>query len=256
MICFETNKVSDVAAAGFTALSEPSMSIRSFGHQAGFVRTDGHLEVRGRFVPERIWSMNARVFLLMLVTAIFMGVWSSDTAAMQKAMAAQQQRLQKQIETVAPHEASFRLFNAIPVSLMLLQDEDGDQPSRTSEQSGKPLTAIAGMAHAKSLSPDEQRLLEQLPAIQEEDHYIPFPTHLAEGAWQVIGAEGRSMRITVDRSAAEKQRLSAQKSLEESFCIQTSKDGSRWCFIRSWKLQPESERASRVSTEFFSPMPR
>jgi hypothetical protein len=256
MICFETIKVSDAAAAGFTALSKPSMSIRSFGHQEGFVRTDGCLEVRGRCVPERIWSMNARVFLLMLVTAIFMGAWSSDSAAMQKAVAAQQQRLQKQIETVAPHEASFRLFNAIPVSLMLLQDEDGEQASRSSKQSGMPTTAITSMAIAKSLSPDEQRQLEQLPVIQEEDHFIPFPTNLADGAWQVIGAEGRSMRITVERSAAERQRLSAQKSLEESFCIQTGKDGSRWCFIRSWKLQPEAERASRVSTEFFSPMPR
>jgi hypothetical protein len=217
---------------------------------------DGHLKVRGRCVPEGIWSMNARVFLLMLVTAIFMGAWSSDTAAMQKAMAAQQQRLRKQIETAAPFEASFRLFNTIPVSLLLLQDEDSVQTNGTSEPSPMPSTAITRMAQSKSQSPELQRQLEKLPVVQEEDHFIPFPTHLADGAWQVIGAEGRSLRITVERSPAEKQRLSAQKSLEESFCIQTGKDGSRWCFIRSWKLQPETERASRISTEFYSPMPR
>ena len=199
--------------------------------------------------------MNARVFLLMLVTAIFMGAWTSDTAAMQKALAAQQQRLQKQIETAAPHEASFRLFNTIPVSLLLLQDEDGDQTSQTSEPSDIPTTAIARMANARSQSPDELRL-ENLPVIQEEDHFIPFPTNIADGVWQVMGADGRSMRISVERSAAETQRLSTKKSLEESFCIHASKDGSRWCFIRSYKLQPEAERASRVSTEFFSPMPR
>ncbi len=82
---------------------------------------------------------------------------------------------------------------------------------------------------------------------------IPLPRNLASGTWQVIHSSVKFFRITVDRGANSTGKYSDgdEDVLETSFCITTSPDGVRWCFIRSFVDSPAPVR--RVTTEFFSP---
>ncbi len=82
---------------------------------------------------------------------------------------------------------------------------------------------------------------------------IPLPRNLASGTWQVIHPSGEFFKITVDRGRGSSVNRGAanEEILETSFCITTTPDGVRWCFIRSFVDSPAPVR--RVTTEFFSP---
>lgn len=98
------------------------------------------------------------------------------------------------------------------------------------------------------------------PVLPVEGPTIPLPANLANGTWQVVDAAGRSFKITIDRTPlknadvkdgdAKEADETVVAELEEHFCIRTSTDGERWCFIRSYET---ASPAKRVATEFFSP---
>ena len=89
------------------------------------------------------------------------------------------------------------------------------------------------------------------PAIDGGATCIPLPRNLASGTWQIIHPSGEFFKITVDRGRSSNVNRGDDDTLETSFCITTSPDGVRWCFIRSFVDSPAPVR--RVTTEFFSP---
>jgi hypothetical protein len=102
--------------------------------------------------------------------------------------------------------------------------------------------------HAEDVTPGNVE-----PAVDGGATCIPLPRNLASGTWQVIHSSGEFFRITVDRGANSTGKYSDGDDdvLETSFCITTTPDGVRWCFIRSFVDSPVPVR--RVTTEFFSP---
>ena len=102
--------------------------------------------------------------------------------------------------------------------------------------------------HAEDVTPGNVE-----PSIGGGATCIPLPRNLASGTWQVIHSSGEFFKITVDRgsNASEKYGDDDEAVLETSFCISTTPDGVRWCFIRSFVDSPVPVR--RVTTEFFSP---
>lgn len=94
------------------------------------------------------------------------------------------------------------------------------------------------------------------PALEGGATCIPLPRNLASGTWQVIHSSGEFFKITVDRGRRSSENHGVHSEgdedvLETSFCITTTPDGMRWCFIRSFVDSPVPVR--RVTTEFFSP---
>lgn len=91
------------------------------------------------------------------------------------------------------------------------------------------------------------------PALDDGATCIPLPRNLASGTWQIIHPSGEFFKITVDRGESSNVNRGGddEETLETSFCITTSPDGVRWCFIRSFVDSPAPVR--RVTTEFFSP---
>jgi hypothetical protein len=94
---------------------------------------------------------------------------------------------------------------------------------------------------------------EVKPIIPMEGPSIPLPANLANGTWQVVDADGKSFKITIDRSSprgSSKKVTEEAEAFEENFCIRTTALGERWCFVRSYETASPSKR---VATEFFSP---
>lgn len=102
--------------------------------------------------------------------------------------------------------------------------------------------------HAEDVTPGNVE-----PALDGGATCIPLPRNLASGTWQVIHSSGEFFKITVDRgrNSSGKHGNDDEDVLETSFCVTTSPDGVRWCFIRSFVDSPVPVR--RVTTEFFSP---
>jgi hypothetical protein len=102
--------------------------------------------------------------------------------------------------------------------------------------------------HAEDVTPGNVE-----PALDGGATCIPLPRNLASGTWQVIHSSGEFFKITVDRgrNSSGKHGKNDEDILETSFCVTTSPDGVRWCFIRSFVDSPVPVR--RVTTEFFSP---
>ena len=65
---------------------------------------------------------------------------------------------------------------------------------------------------------------------------MPVPARLAAGTWEVTSESGRQSRITIHTSQSEQS--------EQSFCIITTDQGHRWCFVRVADL-----RAADAGTE-------
>ena len=102
--------------------------------------------------------------------------------------------------------------------------------------------------HAEDVTPGNVE-----PALDGGATCIPLPRNLASGTWQVIHSSGEFFRITIDRgrNSSGKYGDGDEEVLETSFCVTTTPDGIRWCFIRSFVDSPVPVR--RVTTEFFSP---
>ncbi len=127
-----------------------------------------------------------------------------------------------------------------------LDDPKLTEPAVTSEDEPKSDETVA---------PEKEAIVSVIP-VAAFAACIPLPKNLASGTWQVMTQSGEFYRITIERSSSKtshEEEVSEEK-LEEDFCITTTPEGVRWCFIRSFVDKPAPSR--RASTEFFSPMQR
>jgi hypothetical protein len=139
--------------------------------------------------------MNARVFLVVLLTATFMAVWDADQKAMNAALARKQQ-------------SSDRLNHVAVTRNQPRLDKVKNLPDRR--------FAVGAKGHDTS------------------DCFIPVPRNLATGTWNAIAESGEIYTITIGRtSAAGFSSVAADESLEECFTLSNSACGDRWCFVRS-----------------------
>ena len=146
--------------------------------------------------------MNARVFLLALVTAGFMAIWDADRPVNGRAAVAQS-KLQS---------AGVPFANAVLNSLPLVAAE----PSRASQDNA----AVSDSASATVTS----------------EAVIPLPKNLLPGIWQAINRDGDSFRITIERNKSWSGCTSTAPLRSEDpakrFCVITAPDGIRWSFIK------------------------
>ena len=146
--------------------------------------------------------MNARVFLLALVTAAFMAIWDADCPVNGRAAVAQS-KLQ---------HAGVPFANAVVNSLPLVAAER----SLASQDN-------AGASDSES-------------ATAPGEAVIPLPKNLQSGTWQALSRDGDSFRITIERNRS----LSGCTSTAplpsddpgKKFCVITASNGLRWSFIK------------------------
>ncbi|MEQ9406752.1 MAG: hypothetical protein RIK87_03460 [Fuerstiella sp.] len=112
--------------------------------------------------------MNARVFLLILVTGLFMAAWNGDQAAMHAALA-------KQASPQATQVAASR-----PVA-----GHANTEPSHR-------LTAM--------LPASDNENTEAVPATRP--HQIQLPDGISAGTYQAVSQSGASVRVTVSEHEA------------------------------------------------------
>lgn len=141
--------------------------------------------------------MNARVFLLALVTAAFMAIWDAD-------------------RPVAGRVKMSRLQNAnVPLAKAGLNRSPlfAAQHAGTFQHNAAPDSA-SSKAHTESL--------------------IPLPKNLQPGIWQAISRAGDTFRITIERKNSLTGSTEVQRSENKgkNFCVITASDGIRWCFIK------------------------
>ena len=115
--------------------------------------------------------MNARVFLLVMVTATFMAVWDAD----------------------------------------------------------RPVAAPGAVGRVRS----HQAAVSES---QTTPGFIPVPTDLQSGTWQVFNHDGATFRITIeglsDDSTAAPTELNNQATVEKQLWVTTGGEGIRWCFVK------------------------
>ncbi len=146
--------------------------------------------------------MNARVFLLALVTAAFMAIWDADRPVAGRTTVAQS----KMQDAAAP------TANAAVDSLPLV------------------------VAEQSPMRPQETAATDSASAVGTSQALIPLPKNLQPGTWQAISRDGDTFRITIERrnslsSSTVTDVLPSEES-EKKFCVITAPDGIRWCFIK------------------------
>ena len=146
--------------------------------------------------------MNARVFLLVLVTAGFMAIWDADRPVNGRAAVAQS-KLQS---------AGVTFANAVPNSLPLVAAER----SLASQDNA----AVSDSASATAIS----------------EAMIPLPKNLQPGTWQAISRDGDTFRITIERCRSLTGRTSLAPVRSEDpgkrYFVITASDGIRWSFVK------------------------
>ena len=155
--------------------------------------------------------MNVRVSVIILAAAIFMAVWDADQKAMEKdrgqiaRQRASQQALLAQKATVTP--AASAADSVVKA--------DANATSATAANVATPVVAVSSGTDC-----------------------IPLPARLAAGTWQVTNDQGQESRITIHSTPATGE-------IEQSFCIITTENGRRWCFVKT----PESIQAAAATTD-------
>jgi len=142
--------------------------------------------------------MNARVFLLVLVTAAFMAIWDAD-------------RPTELRQVVAGSNGT-----AATASLSNVRAKVPAADVATDSVSQKD-------ADLSLISANDEKL-------------IPLPKGLASGTWHVFNHEGDSVHITIERDSGPHHSpdSNATPPIETSAnsCIVTGSDGVRWCFVK------------------------
>ncbi|MEI7700909.1 MAG: hypothetical protein WCK86_14015 [Planctomycetia bacterium] len=155
--------------------------------------------------------MNVRVSVIILAAAIFMAVWDADQKAMEK------DRVQ-----IARQRASQQAL-IVEKTSSASETSHSDSVAASSRESTHAFTAAA----AKT----------PVAAAYSGFDCIPLPARLAAGTWQVTNDQGQESRITIHSTPAANE-------TEQSFCIITTENGRRWCFV---KLPDFSRSASSTN---------
>ncbi len=153
-----------------------------------------------------IYVMNVRVSVIILAAAIFMAVWDADQKAMEN------DRVQ-----IARQRASQQALITEKTTL-----GSGKTPS---DSAAAPISDATPTAAAA------------VSAAGSGSDCIPLPARLAAGTWQVTNDQGQESRITIHSAPAASE-------TEQSFCIITTENGRRWCFV---KLPDFSRSASSTN---------
>ena len=142
--------------------------------------------------------MNARVFLLVLVTAAFMAIWDADR----------------------------------PTELrQVVAGSNGTTTTASSPNAGAKVPTMDVATDSAS-----QKNVDQLLISASDEKLIPLPTGLASGLWHVFNHEGDSIHITIERHAgphrSPNSTATPAKETSANICVVTGSDGMRWCFVK------------------------
>ena len=142
--------------------------------------------------------MNARVFLLVLVTAAFMAIWDADR----------------------------------PTELRQVVSRSNDATAMASVGSKSAKAAVANVATDSVPQKDGALPLENI----KDKKLIPLPEGLPTGTWHAFNDEGDTIRITIERSSIPtRSPISNVTSIVETAgnsCVITGSDVVRWCFVK------------------------
>lgn len=120
--------------------------------------------------------MNARVFLLVLMTGLFMALWNGDQAAIEAALA---RRAQAQALQLAAANAS---GSSAPAAA-----------AQTSESTA-PVTAQSASRGGTAAT-------------------VPLPAGMPAGEYQAVSQTGQTIRVSVERSATHSGEASVRRDL-------------------------------------------
>ncbi len=142
--------------------------------------------------------MNARVFLLVLVTAAFMAIWDADR----------------------------------PTELRQLVAGEHDATASTSVGSGFAKSSAPNVATDSS----SQKVVDQPTASVTAEKLIPLPTELTTGKWHAFNHKGDNIRITIESlsnpSRSPNLHVTPVTDNSADSCVVTGSDGVRWCFMK------------------------
>ncbi|APZ91903.1 hypothetical protein [Fuerstiella marisgermanici] len=155
--------------------------------------------------------MNARVVLLVLVTALFMTAWDGDQAAMQVAYA---KRSQKQATLLAQRAAAQSTQDATAADSTDGQSSEHAltamaYPDKQTADDAKPCGDSTCSAKAKQPGPDD----------------VPLPTGIASGTYKAVNQAGQIVEVTVADG-------DVTNAGAREFYTADSKSGDRWYLIR------------------------
>lgn len=147
----------------------------------------------------KVDQMNARVFLLMLVTAAFMGIWDADR----------------------------------PAETLVRVSRSNHPPAASAVMKSSRITSFQLDMSTTNSSSVHGTVVTRSPA---SETLIPMPKGLQSGTWHAFNHEGDTMRITIERNSAESHSVfsdeqSSSVSSNEA-CVITGMDGVRWCFVK------------------------
>ncbi len=142
--------------------------------------------------------MNARVFLLVLVTAGFMAIWDADR----------------------------------PSELRQVVAQSNDATATGSVGSTSAKAPVANDATDSVPQKDSALPLANI----NDKKLIPLPGGLPTGTWHAFNAEGDTIRITIERRSIPPRSpiFSVTSTIETApnSCVITDSDGVRWCFVK------------------------
>ena len=148
--------------------------------------------------------MNARVFLLVLVTAVFMAIWDADR----------------------------------PTELQHVVAQSSDATATASV--GR--STVEGSAAKVATNAVSQADPALPPASANDEKLIPLPKGLATGTWHAFNHAGDSIRITIEllpaSSPSPMSNVAATKSTAANTCVITGSDGVHWCFVKEEAAKP------------------
>jgi hypothetical protein len=142
--------------------------------------------------------MNARVFLLVLVTAAFMAIWDADR----------------------------------PTELRQVVARSDAANATTSVENSHASTPVENAAKRNG---DENIAAIPQTTVHDET-LIPLPKCLPTGTWHAFNHEGDTIRITIERRSIPPRvtvsnAVPTTETSSES-CVITGSDGVRWCFVK------------------------
>ncbi len=227
--------------------------------------------------------MNARVFVLLLVSAAFMAMWNDDQSHSSQIRLSRDRARAKSLTIEPAHvdvtspiasggrrpkfdlPASGVAFGQILMTASVNAVEstehgaeiDVHSAAQNNEQdSGLNCQEVASPASShETITAASEPLASDVrkPSVQP---VIPLPKDLQPGTWHAISHDGDTFRITIERTNSAQRSantMSEDSAVAESkFCIVTGPDNLRWCFIKE-QIKATLE-ANRSANEYLSPI--
>ena len=139
--------------------------------------------------------MNARVFLLVLVSALFMGAWNGDQKTIEAAIA-RREKLREEAWAAAANAPSV------------------DEPQKSK------ITVAMQVSHR-----DQARPLEDTGMNKAELTAVPLPSGIAAGRYRAVSQSGVTREVNVDKKVS-------KASPDRDFYMVDATGGNRWYLIR------------------------